>query len=122
MGARGPTRLGNGLLVRGVVGMGDERAKYLTAGAAPAMGKPAFSLTEEELAALMTRAVGDALERAQQLLVDKQGLAQRLNCSAGHIDVLRKRGLPTVMVGQAVRFEPPAVLAWLREQSKSNDG
>lgn len=102
--------------------MGDDRAKYLTHGSAPVMGKPAFSLTEEELDAMIERATGRALERSQQLLVDKQGLAQRLCCSAGHIDVLRKRGLPTVMVGQAVRFEPPAVLAWLREQSKSNDG
>lgn len=122
-GALGPTLGRRGMAAGGeqwgVMGDERERAKYLTNGGPP---KPAFALTEEELLALMRRAVGDAMERSQQLLVDKQGLAQRLDCSAGHIDVLRKRGLPTVMVGQAVRFEPPAVLAWLREQSKSNDG
>lgn len=101
--------------------MGDDRAKYLTAGSAPTMAKPAFALTEDELTAVVRKAVGQVLGEPRELLVDKQGLARCLNCSAAHIDVLRKRGLPTVPVGQLVRFEPAAVLAWLRKQTESND-
>ncbi len=73
----------------------------------------------EQLSALIARAVKDGLaaNQGQPLLVDKQTLARQLGISADHIDHLRKRGLPWVPVGQAVRFEPLAVLAWLR-----NDG
>lgn len=81
-----------------------------------------LTMTRGELALLLREA---ALETVRQLppellqaaLVDKQGMAARLMCSASHIDLMRKRGLPTVLVGQAVRFEPAAVIAWLREHS-----
>ncbi len=87
----------------------------------PSVAKPAFTLSEEELAGLVTRAVGAAIGQ-RQLLVDKQGLARTLGCSSAQIDLLRKRGLPSVSVGQLVRFEPEVVLDWLRKQTKSNDG
>lgn len=73
-------------------------------------------MSGEQLAKLVSGAVRDALHRAHAapLLVDKQTLAQQLGCSAAHIDNLRKRGLPIVPVGEAIRFEPHAVMAWLK--------
>jgi len=72
----------------------------------------------DQLSALVQRAVRDEMERQQggSLLCDKQTLARQLNCSGAHIDNLRKRGLPVVHVGDALRFDPKAVLLWLREQ------
>ncbi|HEY3493346.1 MAG TPA: hypothetical protein VGK73_01615 [Polyangiaceae bacterium] len=99
---------------------GRRRAKYLTRGEPAAndtANSPAFSLTAKQLAAVVAAAVSDALSHQQELLVDKQSLARRLNCSPAHVDALRKRGLPTVLVGQAVRFEPEAVVAWLKQAS-----
>jgi hypothetical protein len=83
---------------------------------------PAFNLTGGQLSALIATAVTEALgaHTGGPLLVDKQSLARKIGCSAAHIDNLRKRGLPVVYVGEAVRFEPPAVVEWLRRQG-SND-
>lgn len=83
---------------------------------------PAFNLTGGQLSALIATAVTEALgaHNVGPLLVDKQSLARKIGCSAAHIDNLRKRGLPVVYVGEAVRFEPPAVIEWLRRQT-SND-
>ncbi len=85
---------------------------------------PAFTLTTAALTALVSEAVQGALEAHRQapLLVDKQVLAKRLACSAAHVDNLRKRGLPVVMVGDAVRFEPAAVLEWLRGEQGGETG
>jgi hypothetical protein len=81
---------------------------------------PAFTVSRGELGELVRAAVRAELG-ARQLLVDKQQLSRQLGCSPAHVDHLRKRGLPTVMLGQAVRFEPDAVLGWLREQAPHND-
>lgn len=80
---------------------------------------PAFTMSRMQLAALVSKAVQEALASgsAAPLLVDKQTLAQKLNCSAAHIDHMRKRGLPSVMLGVSVRFEPAKVLAWLNAQA-----
>lgn len=86
------------------------RAKYLRP---EAPDQPIVTMTRGELEAMMERVVERVAGRQEALLVDKQGLATRLDCSTAHIDHLRKRGLPTVLVGQSVRFEPGAVLAWL---------
>lgn len=81
---------------------------------------PAFTLSRAQLQDLVSNAVQAALAKgsAAPLLVDKQDLARQLSCSAAHIDNLRKRGLPTVNVGQGVRFELAKVLAWLKQQKK----
>lgn len=81
---------------------------------------PAFTVTRAELMGIVRAAVRQELS-CRMLLVDKQGLAQQLGCSAAHIDHLRKRGLPTVNVGQSVRFEADKVLEWLRAQGAQND-
>lgn len=96
------------------------RAKYV-APPPPAndvAGQMAVTLTREQLSALVSAAVTEALSAHSTgpLLVDKQAMAQKLGCSAAHIDQLRKQGLPTILVGQAVRFEPSRVLEWLRAQ------
>lgn len=97
------------------------RAKYVPRSVATNdVGEaPAFTLTGHQLSALIAGAVADALgaHAKEPLLVDKQVLAKRLGCSAAHVDNLRKRGLPVVMVGEAVRFAPDAVLDWLRRQT-----
>jgi hypothetical protein len=75
-----------------------------------------FTMTRDELEELVDRAVSKALARGTEPpLVDKQALAQLLDCSPTHVDHLRKKGVPTVMVGNLVRFEPAKVLTWLRE-------
>jgi hypothetical protein len=81
---------------------------------------PAFTVTRAELIGIVRAAVRQELS-ARALLVDKQLLAQQLDCSSAHIDHLRKRGLPVVKVGQSVRFETDKVLEWLRTQSSQND-
>lgn len=73
----------------------------------------------ESLRALIASALEDALGKGSQLLIDKQMLAHRLSCSASHIDHLRKHGLPWVRVGDAVRFDPAAVIDWLRKNTPS---
>lgn len=80
----------------------------------------------ERLSTLVESAVSNALARARgasaQLLVDRQTLARRLSCSAAHIDHLRKKGLPVVWVGEALRFDPAAVLEWLRQREQKPAG
>jgi hypothetical protein len=98
---------------------GQVRPKYLRVAPTAANDGPVVTMTRGELEALVSGAVQKALSSGAcgPLLVDKQDLARQLRCSAAHIDHLRKRGLPTVMVGQVVRFEPQKVLAWLEARS-----
>ena len=60
------------------------------------------------------RAVG---ADAAPTLLTREGLAKAFACSPGHIDALRKRGLPTVRLGDAPRFSLPAVLEWLEQET-----
>lgn len=79
------------------------------------------TLTAAELLGMMEQAARRVMGQTQAMVVDRMEMAQRLGVSAAHVDNLRKRGLPTVMIGQAVRFEPDAVLTWLRDQRGEND-
>jgi hypothetical protein len=93
----------------------ENRAKYLTAGGPPSETEaPAFTLSKGALEALVTRAVEKAVAACGPRLVDRHGIAELLGVSPSQVDALRKRGLPVVMVGQNVRFEPPAVIAWCK--------
>lgn len=105
-------------------GRGQKRPKYLRlgeasggvgGGAADNDTAPAFTVTRGELGAIVAQAVASALGQGAPLLVDRQGLARALGCSPGQVDALRKRGLPTTMVGQLPRFEPARVVEWLRK-------
>jgi hypothetical protein len=91
-------------------------ARAVGTGAADNDNSPAFTVTRAELAGLIRQAVSEALGRAP-LLLDKQAMAHQLGCSPEHVDHLRKRGLPWVAVGQAVRFEAARVLEWLRDHA-----
>jgi hypothetical protein len=99
------------------------RAKYLRLGEGSGVGRaapsndntPAFTVTKQELAEMIRQACEGAMAAASALLVDRQGLARLLDCSPGQVDALRKRGLPTTMVGQLPRFEPARVIEWLRK-------
>jgi hypothetical protein len=52
-------------------------------------------------------------------LDDKPSLAAKLKISPRQVDVLRGHGLPTVMVGDLVRFDFAEVVVWLRAQRKA---
>ena len=75
-------------------------------------------LSAEELEELVQRALGKALANdPAPLLLDRQGLAQKLGCSPSHVDQLRKMGMPALKVGHMPRFEPARCLEWLRQQA-----
>jgi hypothetical protein len=107
---------------------GRSRPKYLRLGesgvgtsAPEGDSAPAFTVTRGELVGMMRQACEEARAAGAALLVDRQGLARLLDCSAGQVDALRKRGLPTTMVGQLPRFEPPRVIEWLRAQPSEGE-
>jgi phage terminase Nu1 subunit (DNA packaging protein) len=77
----------------------------------------AFTLTASELRALVAGAVRDELQRGAPLVIDKNALARSLGCSSRTIDKFRTLGLPTIHVGQLVRFDPVRVMAWLAAQT-----
>lgn len=96
------------------VGLG--RAKYLRGQPVRSDDEPIVGLSIGELRGLMRQAVAEAMGmKGGPVLLDRAELAERLGCSTAHIDHLRKRGLPTMLVGNAVRFEMERVLDWLRE-------
>lgn len=79
-------------------------------------GEHAFTMSRKQLEDLVIQACRKAAAVLVPPLVDRQELARLLGCSPTHVDHLRKRGLPTVPVGQyLVRFEPAKVVEWLRE-------
>jgi hypothetical protein len=75
----------------------------------------------EHLQAIVHQAVADALaaHAAAPKLLTREGLAKAFACSTGHIDALRKRGLPTRWLGDAPRFELAAVLEWLKAEDQN---
>lgn len=82
-------------------------------------GAAAFTLTAGELRALVAAAVRDALKAGggEPLLLDRHALGRALGCSAVHVDAMRRKGLPVIMMGQLVRFNRAHVLTWLEQQS-----
>lgn len=109
---------------------GRARPKYLRlgegAGARVGQGAPendntpAFTVTRGELGALVGAAAREAVREALEAttapaLLDREGLAARLGCSSSLIDKLRRRGMPTVRLGDSPRFELEACLGWIRK-------
>lgn len=110
--AEGQSPTGEGGRVGADVGA---RAKYLRVSTTTDEGALVVTLTRSELSSLVRDAVADALGmKGGPVLLDREQLAERLGCSTAHVDHLRKRGLPTVLIGQAVRFEWAEVMGWLR--------
>jgi len=80
---------------------------------------PAFTMTRPELEAMIRRAVHKERAHSEPVLVGKQDLARAIGISASQIDRLRKLGLPSVKIGENVRFEPAKVLEWLKQQESA---
>lgn len=102
------------------------RAKYVPPNAAAndVSNAPAFTLTAAQLETIVRRAVSDALEAERPAvprpaLLDRNGIAEALGCSASQVDKLRAKGMPSVRLGEVPRFELEPCLAWLREQGSA---
>lgn len=99
-----------------------DRGKYVARppAANDVSSTPAFTLTADQLAAIVRGAVADALAESHAdpppALLDRNGLAAALGCCSAQIDKLRKRGMPHVRLGDSPRFEFAACLEWLRAQ------
>lgn len=53
--------------------------------------------------------------KGQKLLVDSDELASQLMVSKSTIVKLRKQGMPTIRIGDSVRFDPKAVMFFLNQ-------
>lgn len=80
------------------------------------------TLTTDALRELVAGAVADALEAhdaakqpAPDLVCVKE-MARRLDVSRTTMHRLRLEGCPAVAIGDTFKYEPPAVLAWLRDR------
>ena len=54
----------------------------------------------------------------QKLLIDTKELADQLSVSPSTIRKLREQGMPTVLIGEAVRFEPEAIKLFINKNFK----
>jgi len=52
------------------------------------------------------------------LLWNVEDLQRNLQLSRRSIHNLRKRGLPTIVLGRSVRFDPESVKRWLRSKER----
>lgn len=59
---------------------------------------------------------------SQKLLIDSDEVAEQLSVSKSTIIKLRKQGLPTVYIGDSVRFEPKAVMQFIHKLKSKKDG
>jgi|GEM_PF-2395894 len=73
-----------------------------------------ISTVEEYIDIKVTNAL-----KGQKLLVDSDELAKQLMVSKSTIVKLRKQGLPTIRIGDSVRFDPEAVMHFLNINFKS---
>jgi hypothetical protein len=80
----------------------------------------AFTLTKAQLAEMIENAVATAMRAAANdvtpELLDRNGIAKVIGCSAAQIDKLRKCGMPCERVGQTPRFRAKDCLAWIHDQ------
>ena len=60
--------------------------------------------------------------KSPKLLIDSDELAEQLSVSKSTIIKLRKQGLPTVYLGDSVRFEPKAVMHFINLINHRQDG
>lgn len=75
-------------------------------------------LRESDLVRIVRSAVEEVLAERDGMvpsLLDRQQLAQALGVSVPTVDRLRRKGLPTVWVVDAPRFELRGVLDWLAQ-------
>ena len=58
--------------------------------------------------------------KSPKLLIDSDELAEQLSVSKSTIIKLRKQGLPTVYLGDSVRFNPTAVMHFINKLNRIN--
>lgn len=81
------------------------------------------TMTVDALRALVDDAVATALARhdAERLpptdLVSGQEMARRIDVSRATLHRLRHEGCPAVAIGDGFKYEPAAVVAWLRARN-----
>lgn len=90
----------------------------LTSALAAVVAEAAQSLADKLVAELRRQI---AVSTRPPALLDRTALCRELGVSPATVDRLRAKGLPTVWVCAAPRFELCAALAWLREQ-RAGDG
>lgn len=82
-------------------------------------------LLEPLLKPLVKEAVGEAMAEQRphnpDELLDKNEAARAMRCCTKTLDVMRKRGMPCVYLGDSPRFHLPDCVEWLkRNASKKN--
>ncbi|WP_417364257.1 helix-turn-helix domain-containing protein [Galbibacter sp.] len=73
-----------------------------------------ISTVEEHLETKIANAL-----KGHKLLVDSDELAKQLMVSKSTVVKLRKQGLPTIRIGDSVRFDPEAVKQFIINKNKS---
>lgn len=58
--------------------------------------------------------------KGQKLLIDTKELADQLSVSPSTIRKLREQGMPTVLIGDAVRFEPEAAIQFINKNYRND--
>lgn len=51
-------------------------------------------------------------------MLTRKEIAKELNVSLPTLDLLRKKGLPSLSVGKVIRFDREEVFNWFRERSE----
>ncbi len=78
------------------------------------------TITVDELAGIVRAAVAEVLAEHQPqtrpALLDRAGCALLLGVSLATLARLRADGLPELRVGDSPRYEPAAVLEWVRSR------
>lgn len=78
------------------------------------------SMSVEQLTDIIREAVEATCEKAGvggsnvPSLLDRNGIAGALGCSAPTVDRLRREGMPCIRIGESPRFDLGDCLAWLR--------
>jgi hypothetical protein len=111
----GLQRPGDGLLAPAGGSGGEPTRVAVAAGALAGIVEPiaelAAAILEPRLAEVIAAAI--AAHHAPKLL-DRRGLAHALNIGVDTVDRLRREGCPSLLVGDAPRFELDQVIQWLR--------
>jgi hypothetical protein len=72
------------------------------------------AVVREELDRAVVELVAELRADGTPRLLDRDGAARLLGVSTKTLDRLVKAGAPFLLVGEAKRFEPAALVAWLR--------
>lgn len=75
-------------------------------------------LTRAELRLLVQDALLEVMDAKDTgpALLDRRGIAAKLDVGVDTVDKLRKQGMPSVVVGDAPRFDLVEVLVWLKSR------